>query len=373
MSKKKIVKKAAKKDDKPMFTAHIPDSVAKQGETADAAFEANTESPIIDNPSETDVDPVVPDPVVPDPKEIDPTSPDQSPNPIVADGDTDWEHKFNVLKGKYESESKALIEENKNLMDLSENQGQVLAAQAQAAIQAKTAQQAVQVTAKAVAPDVEALDVKEFTSYGDEIEALATRVNMLTDLISGIIETGGAGKDIDPTRFDRLEHAVQMTAEEKYFKELDDAVPNWREIDNSAAWKNWLNSPDDVSMYRHGDMLRNAAENYRHLQVIAIFKKFSAETNADLGVAPVKEVAPVATVGNSNIVDETKVDPLAGQAMPDQTVAGGEIKEKAEFPTKEEYQAAVKDYTTKKITLEEFNDVANRYQIGLAAAVKAQK
>jgi hypothetical protein len=198
---------------------------------------------------------------------------------------------------------------------------------------------------------------------------------MLSDLIKGLIDSGGV-KGVDPKRLDRLEQTVQVTAEEKYFAELDAATPNWRAIDGSAAFKQWLNTPDKVSLYRHGDMLQNAAQNFRHLQVIAIFKKFAAETEADLGVVsdkPTEPVTTVKTVGKSNIIDETDKDPLASQSMPDQTVAGGEVKAKTEFPTKDEYTKAVKDYTAKKITLDDFNEVANRYQLGIAAAQKANQ
>ena len=376
MSKKKE-KTVDPKDAKPLFSAHIPDSVQKQGTDADAALAANNEPPIIDDPSKPTLEPEPAKPAEPAPAEPAPKEPAVA-DPLTSDGNVDWEHKFNVLKGKYESESKVLQDTNKNLLELSENQGQVLAAQAQAAIQLKVAEPLAPVTDTVVAPDVEALDVKNFTSYGDEIEALATRVNMMMALIRDIIAGGGGTTNIDPKRLDRLEETVQVTAEEKYFNELDKAVPKWREIDNSPAWKTWLNTQDGVSLFRHGDMLRSAAENYRHIQVIAIFKKYAAETEADLGiVAPAAPAAPAAkepvTVGNSNIVDETKVDPLATQAMPDQTVAGGEVKVKAEFPTKEEYQKAVKDYTAKKITLDQFNEVANRYQMGKAAELKAQQ
>ena len=374
MSKKKDDKKsAAKVDDKPLFSPHIPDSVAKQGSNADDVLAANAD-PIVDNPSE---------PQAPEPAPKDPTEPVAPVAPVVldpepiADGDVDWEHKFNVLKGKYEADAKTKVEleaDNKSLVELSENQGQVLAAQAQAAIQAKNAEPAAPAVEAPQVPSIDALDVTDFTSYGDEIEALATRVNMLSDLIRSLIESGGV-KGVDPKRLDRLEQTVQVTAEEKYFQELDDAIPNWREIDNSAAFKKWLNTQDGVSLYRHGDMLRNAASNYRYLQVIAIFKKFAAENETDLGIVPDNPAEPaktVKTVGESNIIDET-IDPLASQSMPDQTVAGGELKAKPEFPTKEEYQKAVKDYTAKKITIDDFNVVANRYQMGIAAAQKANQ
>jgi hypothetical protein len=357
-------KKKTVKDDKPMFSAHIPDAVAKQGSDADEALAVNAE-PIIDNPSEpapvTEPIPTDPDtPIVPDPE------------PPIAEGDVDWEHKFSVLKGKYEADVKTKVDleaENQSLRDLSDNQGQVLAAQAQAAIQTKQAAPAAPAVDVPVVPDIEALDVRDYTSYGDELEALATRVNMLSDLIKSIINSGGT-QAVDPKRLDRLEQTVQVSAEEKYFQELDAAMPSWREVDKSAAFKQWLNLQDGVSLYRHGDMLQNAAANYRHLQVIAIFKKFAAETEADLGTAPVEPNEPVKTVGQSNIIDETS-DPLASQSMPDQTVAGGELKAKPEFPTKAEYLKAVKDYTAKKVTLDQFNEVANRYQMGIAAAQKA--
>jgi hypothetical protein len=373
MSKKKdSTKSTAKEDDKPMFSPHIPDSVAKQGSKADEALAVNAD-PIIDNPSEPA--PVI-EPAPGDQSDHDlPVTPDPEP---VADGDVDWEHKFSVLKGKYEADAKTKVDleaENKSLVELSENQGQVLAAQAQAAIQAKTAEPAVPAVEAPQVPSIDALDVTDFTSYGDEIEALVTRVNMLSDLIKGLIDSGGV-KGVDPKRLDRLEQTVQVTAEEKYFTELDAAIPNWREIDNSAEWKKWLNTQDGVSLYRLGDMLRNASSNYRHLQVIAIFKKFAAENDVDLGVVsdkPTDPVETVKTVGESNIIDETDKDPLAKQSMPDQTVAGGEVKAKPEFPTKDEYQKAVKDYTAKKITIDQFNEIANRYQLGIAAAQKANQ
>lgn len=366
--KKKAVK--AKEDS---HQVKLPAAVAAQGEAADAAM--NVEDPpaepasdiIIDNPSDPPADPApvftaadpVPDPVKTEPVKTDP----------LPDDNVNWQHKYDVLQGMFNAKDedvKSLRQGMENLQTLVNHQAQQLQGfAASPAAPAAPAAPAMQSPAEGI-PKIE---LDSVAGYGDEIVMMAKGFNALVDMnqqLQSQIAGGNGGGD--NARMDRIENFVQESATDRYTKHLDTTVPKWREITATPEFTGWLSNVDPMSGYQYKQMMDFAYNNLRAPQVEAILKAFNLQTGISIGTP--SAAPPVQTVGGTNIVDQT-IDPLAGQAMPNTTVAGDTGKAPETYPTAEELTKASALYAQKRISLDDFNKISNRFQQGLLAAKQA--
>lgn len=95
--------------------------------------------------------------------------------------------------------------------------------------------------------------------YAPEFEELAARLRRL----EGRVE--GASTVIERTQVQEVYHS------------LDQAVPNWRELNRSDDFKMWLQQPDFLSGRRRHDMLQEAFTGHEAGRVVAFFKGFLSE------------------------------------------------------------------------------------------------
>lgn len=348
----------------------VPPAVAKQAKAAeDAQKKLRGEDPAAEPTPAQEPAPAAapaqePAPVEPaaDPTPVQPAvDPNLFVPPAIADpGATDdYKSKYDVLKGKYDAEVPALKGEVESLKHVMANMQQALETQAQAA--------AVSTPAR-VESGLKALNSDNYSEYGDEIVKLAEGFNALLahneQLAAQIANGSGAPSEL-VQRTERLEATVQKTNEDRYYDDLTRLVPDWRTINRSAAFDQWLREVDPISMAARLDILQYAAANLNAQQVINIFNQFKADSG--MTPAAAADPAPTPTVVNEH---------LSGQIMPEANLSNPNEMQPSgaqiQYPTQAEFKQASHDFITKKITEEQYNDISNRYQLAIKAGKVVQ-
>jgi hypothetical protein len=75
---------------------------------------------------------------------------------------------------------------------------------------------------------------------------------------------------------EELREGLQRTVKGSIDRELDAAVPNWRQVNQDVRWFQWLADYDIYSGYRRQDLLNDATAKGDAGRVIAIFRGFLA-------------------------------------------------------------------------------------------------
>jgi hypothetical protein len=329
--------------------SNVPESVKKQQREADRKIkEAQEPSSTPDiTPENTDDPPVVP---------VDPpaAAPAAAPveaavAPVINDGtgDGQWEHKYKVLQGKYNSEVPELTRKVEELTTQMERQDTV--------IQGLNSQHSEQAPSKI---DIDDLNPEDFQGWGDEMKVMVDTVNKLKLIVSdqnsiiagfkGQPAAGAANTDGElQGRVENLESNANDTRITSYIKYLDDNIKGkWRVLNKNANFINWLNVIDPVSMQSRKAALTAAAENLRGAQVASIFNLYIGENGGDAGAV---------------IADEL---PAGGGD------GGGDLTPKPEL-TQADVTKAQSDFVKGKITEAEFDVVYSKYQSTLRRQLKA--
>lgn len=318
-------KAKAKKED---FQKKTPKSVSKQGAQADkmlAKLAAGEDPYGKDKP----VDPVVepadppaePAPVPAEPAVADPpAAPAADPKPAApvqkfepgmanvtpAQDGGEWQHKYQVLEGKYNSEMQRLEIVLQNQDALMKTMQQTI-----------ESLQAGQAPAAAAAPaaSVNKIDPKLFDTYGTEMVELATGFNSLIEenaaLKAQIASAPAAaqsseGFDEVKGRVDNIEAGMMISKKDQYYDALDRAVPTWEQINVTPAFNQFLDTTNPIYNATYRQIMAHAHKNLDARQVSAVFFEF----NRVSGITP----EPGSTVVPDN-------DSLAAEAVP--TPAGG--------------------------------------------------
>jgi hypothetical protein len=339
----------------------VPPAVAKQ-EAAAVAAQKKLQGEGSSDPEpapEPNKEPLKPTHPTPDPE----PAPDPEPISFVppaiadpkADDDSSYKNKYDVLKGKYDAEVPALQGQIQSLQLVVSQMQQTLETQA-AAASASPAR---------VETGIKALNPEDYEEYGEGIVSLAKGFNALLNQNEQLVaqmQKPATSSDL-VQRTERLESALQQSAEERYYDDLTRAVPDWRTINRSGAFDQWLREIDPISMAARMDILQYAASNFNAKQVINIFNQFKADSG--MVQAPGKSApAPNVPVENEH---------LSGQVMPDANLANPNEMQPSgvnvQYPTTSELKQASTDFVAKRITEEQYNDISSRYQL----AVKAGK
>ena len=196
-----------------------------------------------------------PQPPVPDP---------QAEPPPTADN---WQQKFQTLQGKYNAEVPTL-------------RGQIVALQNR--IEELSAAPPA-IPASAVPPQVTKLVTDEDTeTYGDDLISLMRRVVAETD-------AGEKARLQDEIADLRKQMAAQASTVEavagnvtgerraKYFTDLVRDVPNYEEVDNDQAFKDWLLKPDEFSGVIRNEILQNAYFAFDVGRTAQVFNAYLAQ------------------------------------------------------------------------------------------------
>ena len=278
------------------------------------------------------------------------------PDPKTPD-DNLYRARYDVLKGKYDSEIPALQTQIRSLELVMANMQQAMENQSKAA--------AVESPAR-VESGIERLDPTNFEEYGGEIVGMAQGFNALleqNEKLAALIQNQGGSQVTDLTkRTESLETTIHKTVEDRYFDDLTNGLSDWRNINRSPAFDTWLDGIDPISMASRRDILQYAANQMNAQQVINIFKQFKLDSG--MGSTPAPAPAPTPTIQN---------DHLSGQVMPSADLGNTNEMQPSGvqviYPTTTEFSKASTDFVLKRITQAQYDDIAARYQM----AIKANK
>lgn len=265
MATREIVVDAPAYDHAPVDTSVvIPDSVKRAADKANSFYTP----PAGENPplQPQVVAPVVPDPapaaaapVVPDPPAIPPD-----------DGTADWHHRYLSMEGRYKASQRTVGEMQEQMSQL----GDELVRTQQLVSAAPRRADAPPTRSEPLAP---LLTDKDKETYGPELIDLmqrAARDAVAPDLATVRQETTAVNQRVAKQTKSVL--ADQLTG----------LMPNWREIDRSPRFKNWLSLPDLYSGAVRVKLLNAAIQAGQASRVIAFYQGFLTEEAATGALDP---------------------------------------------------------------------------------------
>ena len=340
-------KKAQKKDD----LSQLPPAVQKQAKAAaDAQAKASGKDPEPVKEPASDSTPAEPATNEPAPQGVEPGH----AQPAQPTDGADWEQKYNVLQGKYDSEITALHTALKSQEAVIANlNGMVESLQNQPA-QKEPEPEPVQ---------VDLLNVENYEAYGDEVPDLVKKVNFLlkenADLKTRLTQAPADDRvqKLEST-VDQIGQKVHMSARDVYFSQLNQHVPDWQEINHMPEFAQWLNEVDPLTGYVRGEIVKAANQNLDSARVIAIFNLFKQEK----GIAPAQ---PAQNPEPDNSLESQVVPDNAGPANPDNP-----LPPQGEEITAEDLKNAQKQYIDGLIPESEYNKVAEKFQQMIARKQK---
>lgn len=190
-----------------------------------------------------------------------------------------WEARYKALQGIFDTKLPQMQGELKNARQLLDQQRQMIIA----------LQGQLQQTPPAAQPPVPSsvLTETEIKDYTPEFFSMMQRwlAPQVDPIRSAIVELQRS----IPQAVQQLSSQVQnvtnvqaLTREEKFFKEVGDAVPAWEQLNTDQRFLEWLGVVDELTGITRHAYLSDARANLDARRAIAVFSAFLRES----GVAP---------------------------------------------------------------------------------------
>ena len=208
------------------------------------------------------------------------------PAPVPAPPSVDWEQKFRTVQGMMNSRVAELTAQNKAY----ESQLGLLQRQVTDLTEAVKSRKP-----EAEKPPTDQRDVEKFG--GDLVEMVQRYATQHFDAVSASL--GTVAERIEQ-RVSALEQQINgtkeqvaLSQEQQFYVILDQAVPDWREINENEAFLEWLAVQDEVYGVPRQTALNHAYSRLDAKRVVAIFSQFKASRPAAPSAA--NQVAPRST------------------------------------------------------------------------------
>lgn len=220
-------------------------------------------------------------------------APPVAPAPAAPQSE-DWQQKYRSLQGLFNARTREFESKVQDMSaQLAEAQRQLTEATAAMKAQKETPK-------KPHAPDPR--DVEQFG--GDLVEMVRKYAAQHFDAVS---ESLGAMAQRLDQRVSALEQAVNGTSEkvartqeEQFYVILDQAVPDWRAVNESERFLDWLAVEDPVYGVSRQTVLSHAHSRLDAKRVVAIFNQFKSEQKAAPSLE--SQVAPRTTAASAPAV-----------------------------------------------------------------------
>jgi len=264
--------------------------------------------------------------------------------PAIDDGtniDDGYEHKYKVLKGKYDSEIHGLRNQITELQSMVERQNKV--------IENQSSQQSAS-KAEPSKIELDDLNPEDFDGWGDEMKVAIKQINSLKQVVSEQAKRleGYEGYSQAPVndglkdRVESLESEINDTRIATYLKYLDSNIQgDWRKINKTESFNAWLNEPDPISLQPRRSSLAAAADALRGAQVASIFNLYIQAGNAGKDINIAEDLPNIG--GNDGL----------------------ESNRQRATVTKDHVKKAEGDFVQGRITEEEFDKIINQFQSSL--------
>lgn len=237
--------------------------------------------------------------------------------PTAAQTDSNWEHKYSVLKNKYDQEVPQLYAQLRDVQareNQYHNQIRGLEAQIQELKSAVPPEPSAE--EKARAEKLEAAKSRIIDEYGDEG---AGAIFELIDLQAPPVQKPSNGQQ--DSKVEHLQQEVAQTRNEIYMERLDAMVPERETIARNPEFRAWLNEIEPAAGESRIDLLLKAEEQHNAMQVAYFFNAWK-----DLKAVP-----------------EPSSDPLESQVAP-ATQTGGDPVPQAPILRQSERMQFYRDY-----------------------------
>jgi hypothetical protein len=337
--RRKIMGNEAQQSDAEKWKTPIPKAVQAQVEQGEKALKEMQEGTLVVKETE-------------DGERVAEASPaDETKEPeekVHKDDEGTWEHRYNVLKGKYDTEIRELraanASGNAKIVSLTEtiaNLNDLLVSRQSQGSQGDDGE------SRPVkrSTGAELLDREKYSAYGEEIEEIV-------DVVNDLKKENAELKSAEARR--RAE--IERESMERFKVELDKACPGWREADvDPDFFEVWLGSKYDSAK----DEWPYISPTHQKL----IDANRARDTKA---VADIFNLY-LATRGRkpSKSEHESETSPLEDQVVPDVGTGAGIASgtKPRRTITDEAYSKAVQDKIKGRITEAEFDAIARDYHL----------
>ncbi len=250
----------------------VPDHVRRAAELAESFYKKPEEpapAPVQENLAPPETQEATPAPV-----EAPPLQPAQPHEPITPTKqeihENDWASRYNSMKGRYDAAQRTIGSMQEQMSQLGD---ELVRTQALLRGQAPQDQKPV-ATKKFITPEDE-------QAYGPELIDLARRAAAET-----------LGPEIEQLRSENqsLQKRVTTTAQGEVRQSLDSQVPNWKAINKSPEFKQWLSLRNIYTGEVRQSMLNAAYSAADAPKVTAFFKDFLREGIATGQVTPMAQL-----------------------------------------------------------------------------------
>jgi hypothetical protein len=267
----------------------VPAAVLRNSARSDAVHAA-----AYADPNAPPIDPnasPLPDPNAPPATPTVSSAPPATPSAPPSVGDTNWEHKFVTMKGRYDKAEITIGQQQTTIANL--NQRIVSMENTIAALAAApppAAAPAPELNAAALAADTEVFGPDFMAAVARQAEAvmkpkmdaLEAENNKLRNQVSGVVTT------------------VVQDGRQKMLERLDRDLPTWHEQNRDPNFLAWLRLQDPFSGAIRGELLGRAFEHNETDRVLAFFKGFLTEEATVAPVTPTAAPAP-STEGRTSL------------------------------------------------------------------------
>lgn len=255
----------------------------------------------------------------------------------------DFEQKYRVLQGKYDTEISQLRDELKKATQTITNLNSIISSVQQPKAEAEQGPQPSQ------QPEAE-LKMEDFEGYGTEMSSLVNLVNTQAKEIRDL-----------KAHLNQVNESVSETKEGRFFSELTKTVPDWEQINKDPRWIEWLGEEDPLYGVSRQALLNDAQQKLDIKRVTAFFNTFKRAFNAETPKVEGPSSNPPGQPARKQQL-EGQIVPEVGRAPTEAPVVAGQQP----TVTREQFNKAVKDYQTGRITEEEFAKISNGFQQSIA-------
>ena len=199
---------------------------------------------------------------------------EQAPQPT----ETDAEHKYKVLQGKYNKEVPRLQQQLRQSFEENDTLRQRL-----------NDMEATVASLKAVKekPPMPAVSDEEREQFGDDLIDLISRVSkrdLLPEIEKRLKDVDGRVKQVGQ-KVASTEETMAESKRRETLKALADAVPNWEQQNEDPKFLEWLGEVEPSVGVERGRLLTDAFQSNDAHRVIWFFKGFQNENAADTAKA----------------------------------------------------------------------------------------
>lgn len=246
--------------------SNVPEQVRR---AAERATEIQAQAYGAPGEPTTQVEPVAPDPQVPpvEPVPAPVAEAPQAPVVPVPPVESDWEQKYRTLQGVLRAETTKLR------ATIADHEATIASLQAQP-------------VAPAVKPPAPGRDPRDEETYGTEMLDLIER--RAAALVQAEMEKFQPQLEQTRTQVESISRQVYETDAEKFYGELERAVPDYASINVDQRFLDWLGEIDPLSGMPRQAYLTNAGQHLDHVRAANLFNAFKATLAPPAAPAPVQ-------------------------------------------------------------------------------------